>query len=540
MKFSRRNFLRAGAGAAVLAATPRWLAAAAPSRQSMVPANSDPDVRTLAFRAIEAARSAGAAYADVRLTHTYVRSIEPYNRRAEDSEEMSVGARALVDGYWGFASGSYWTPDEVVRLGREAVAQAKTNALGATRVVELARVPVVSDGHWETPVAIDPFEVPVDEVFDYLNAVGIYGRALRSGIGVTLGCMFYRQEKTFASTGGTFVTQVLRRTGGGLQLDYRGNTLRPDERYPTSIISPLLKLVGRGWESIREAPLREEIPALVARLEEEWRLPTRPVEVGRYDVVFDARSVGTILDATIGSATELDRAMGYEANAGGTSYLNDPLAMIGSEEMGSPLLTVVADRSTPGALATAKWDDEGVEPEPFTLVKDGVLTDFQTTRESAGWLEEYYARHGLPVRSHGCAAAPSALHSTMQHPPNMALAPGGRQIGLAELTADIEKGVLVTELDLDMDFQHSSGWSVGGNFYRIEKGKKVARLQGAGLLFRAPTLWKSLAALGGPRSLEWWPATARKGEPPRRWTYSVGAVPARFGNITIIDPTRRA
>src|SRR5690606_18933366 len=146
------------------------------------------------------------------------------------------------------------------------------------------------------------------------------------------GCTFYRQEKAFASTEGTFLTQVLRRTGGGLQLDYDDQKLRPDDRYPASIASPLLQLAGRGWELIREAPLREEIPTLVASLEEEGRLHTRPVQVGRFDVGFDAGRVASLLDGTIGRATELDRAMGYEANSGGTSYLNDTLAMVGSEE----------------------------------------------------------------------------------------------------------------------------------------------------------------------------------------------------------------
>ncbi len=543
MTLSRRAFVKVGAGAAVLAATPRWLAArlpVTPVRPLVVPPITDPDVKALALGAIEAARAAGATYADVRLTHTYVRSIEPFNRQCEDSEEMSAGVRALVNGSWGFAGGSYWTPDEMARLGRDAVAQAKANALGGAGAVELGRIPVVPSGHWETPVAIDPFDVPVDEVLDYLHALQIYGSALYSGLSVIVGCMFYRQEKAFASTEGTFVTQVLRRIGGGLQIDYDDERLRPDHRYPRSMSSSLLGAAGRGWELIREAPLREEIPVLVARLREEWALPIRPVEVGRYDVVFDAGSVGRLLDATIGAATELDRALGYEANAGGTSYLAEPLEILGREEIGSPWLTVTADRSTPGGLATVKWDDEGVEPDTFHLVKDGVLTDFQTTRESAPWLEPYYASRGVPVRSHGCAAAPTALDATMQHPPNIAVAPGRKELGLAELVAGLDRGILITGLDVDTDFQHLSGWSTSGRFYEIRRGKRVARLEGAGLLFRAPTLWKSLVALGGARSLRWQAARAWKGEPPREWVYSVGAVPAQFKDITIVDPTRKA
>src|SRR5690606_18852292 len=149
--------------------------------------------------------------------------------------------------------------------------------------------------------------------------------------------------------------------------------------------------------------------------------------------VLDAPSMVALLDRTLGRATELDRALGYEANAGGTSYLNDPFGMLGSYEAGAPLLTVTGNRSEPGGLATVQWDDEGVRPDTFPLVENGVLTDFQTTRESAGWLEDYYARTGRPFRSHGCANAPAAVDPPLQHTPNLVLTPGREELDFDDL-----------------------------------------------------------------------------------------------------------
>jgi TldD protein len=540
MTVSRRDFLKAGTGAALLAATPRWLAARSLREPSLAPPITDPDVKSLALLALDAARSAGAAYADVRLTHTWSRSFEPFNAIIQDAEEMAVGVRALVNGYWGFASGPYWTPDEMARLGREAVAHAKANALGEARIVELGKVPTVADGHWVTPVKIDPFTIPIDEVLDYLHGLQVYTESAYPGVSANAGAGFHRQEKAFASTEGTFLTQVLYRTDAGFGISYDNKQLRTDPRQPNMLPSSFLGSAARGWEFIREAPLREEIPILMARLEEDWRLPIKPVEVGRYDVVLDAAGVANLLAGTIVAATELDRALGYEANAGGTSYLNRPLAMLGAEPIGAPLLTVTGDRSTPGALATVKWDDEGVEPDTFPLVKDGILADFQTTREGAGWLAPYYTKHGKPVRSHGCANAPSALHATMEHPPNIAIVPGRADVRLDDLVKDLDAGILVTNLTATTDFQHVNGESHGGTFYEIKHGKKVARIDGAGILFRAPNLWKSLTALGGARSLEWRGAAAVKGEPARQGLFSVGAVPARFKDVTIIDRMRKA
>jgi len=540
MTQTRRTFVITGTVAAVAAAAPPWLRRTGvlePGSPREVPRITEPDVRALALRAVDAARSAGAAYADVRLTHTYDRKISP-REGVRDVEEMTVGVRALVKGYWGFAASPAWTADEMVRLGHEAVDLAKVNASGQPRVVDLAPVSAHDAGHWETPLRIDPFSVPVDEILDFHQAFTVYARENFPGVRALSECGFTRQEKAFASTAGAFVTQALTKIGAGLGI------FVPNA--PAGEInntgSDLLPLAARGWEYVRdnEGALRAEIPRLIAQLEADWRLPWRPVDVGRYDLVLDAAGMAELVDATLGTATELDRALGYEANADGTSYLDDPVAMLGTLRVASPLVTLTGTRSTPGGLATVQWDDEGVRPDDFTLVKDGVLTDYQTTREAAGWLQEAYAKRGLTPRSHGCANAQSALYASLLFPPNLRLEPGQPDVSLEDLLAGLDRGVYVRGLGLGLDFQQRSGWSRGGLFYEVKGGKRVARWQHAGLLFRTTELWKALTALGGPGSFRWAPAQRAKGEPAQQAAYSVGAVPARFKPQTIIDSWRKA
>ncbi len=169
-----------------------------------------------------------------------------------------------------------------------------------------------------------------------------------------------------------------------------------------------------GWELFRDRPLVEEMRARVDAMRAYLQLPVKPIEVGRYDVMLDAYSVANIVYPTIGLATELDTAMGYEANADGTSYITAPLEMLSTFKMGAPALTITANRSEPGGATTVKWDDEGVEPDICTLVKDGVLHDFQTTRESAGWLKDAYLKAGRSViRSHGFAEVSDAVHAPL-------------------------------------------------------------------------------------------------------------------------------
>ena len=55
----------------------------------------------------------------------------------------------------------------------------------------------------------------------------------------------------------------------------------------------------------------EEIAALVDA--------AKTVTIGRYTLVLDGSTMASILGGTLGVATQLDRALGYGADAGGTT-----------------------------------------------------------------------------------------------------------------------------------------------------------------------------------------------------------------------------
>ncbi|HEX6535958.1 MAG TPA: TldD/PmbA family protein [Gemmatimonadaceae bacterium] len=541
MPITRRRFLEAGALAAAATALPRPLLAQLGRHPEPLPPIEDPRLQALASRALETARAAGAVYADVRLTHTRERRFFP--SFTYDDESMEVGVRALVDGYWGFASGPVWTPDEMARLGREAVHQAKVNALGKPRAVELAPVPVVTSGHWEMPVAIDPFAISPFEVQDFLGSLTVYvSRTPRASVQQN-DALARVQEKAFASTVGSYCTQRCFLTEGDLAIGLELEKPQRRESFAPDCLTP----AGLGWElyaadripRVRDHSLYEEIRRGLEELKENMLLPVKPVDVGRYDAVFDALSMASLVDGTLGRATELDRAMGYEANAGGTSYLNDPLGMLGSYQAGAPSLTLTAERAEPGAVATVKWDDEGVEPDTFHLVKDGVLADFQTTRESAGWMKDTYAKLGRPLRSHGCAGASSAIEAPLQQAPNLTLAPGREAHDFDALVSGLTKGIAIKEAGIEMDFQHSSGLGTGWVF-EVKNGKRVARIASAGFLFRSTELWKALQAMGGDASLRRYGMRTAKGEPAEYCYHSVTAAPAVVKDLTLIDPLRKA
>lgn len=541
MSLSRRDLIKrtvlTGAGAAVLSGIPRpilaQIGAVLPDPDQTI---RDPMVKEFALRAIESAMAAGASYADVRLTHTRSRMAAGSDKNRapfRTTEGLAVGVRSLVDGYWGFAGGRLWTPDEMARVGRESVAQARALAIGPVREADLAPIRVPVDSHWVMPVEIDPFEASFYEIHDFLVSLSIFV-ARHPGFAVEGNTATFRvQEKAFASSEGAYCTQKLYLTSGelGIRLNKQGRGLK----LQLNTLTP----AGMGWELYKGQPLRDQIRRLMDEMEEDLAMPVKPVEVGRYNVVCDALTMADLATRTIGSAAQLDRVFGYEANASGTSYLNAPHEMLGSYEAGAPILTLTANRSERGGAATVAWDDEGVQPDEFVLVQDGVLQDFLTTRESATWLTESYAKASRTVSSHACAAAPTAVELPLTHTPNMWIVPGTEAQDFDDLVAGIGDGLAVKEMYVDMDFQGLNG--IGeGRVYEVKDGKRVARIVGAGFLFRSTELWKGLLALGGEGSLRRYGVTSTKGEPSQTTYHSVSAPPAVFKELTVIDPRRKA
>jgi len=482
----------------------------------------------MAQTALDAAHAAGATYADVRLTVTTSRVFQ----NLYETETLGMSVRALRDGYWGWAATPYVAATEAPRLGRLAVRLANANAAsGLPRTVDWRPIPIVPNGTWTTPIAIDPFEVALEEILDWCAGVETFTLALANSRGGRsaqnpIRLIFTKQERLLLSTEGSCLHQQVYTVVPKIPVAYKG-------------VRRELHLGGpaqAGWEFVFHAPVRELIRRTMDEIDQTVPLPAKALDVGRYDLVCPASVVAALLEGTFGAATQVDRALGYEANAEGTSYLGpDPLRCLGTT-VAAPLLTVTAERTTPRALATIKWDDEGVEPAPFPLITHGVLTDYQTTREAAAWLAPWYQKQGTPVRSHGCLASEDALTLPMPHTPNLIMHPGAHALDLETLVQGVDHGYVVDTIDLDMDFQQLNGLG-RVTLTEIRRGRRVGQVRGeAGLLLHTPELWQHLQAVGGEGSQDWSVGTSVKGEPAEQVPYSLQTVPALFTQQAIIDP----
>ncbi len=492
----------------------------------------------LVLRAVDAGKAAGASFIDARITRTVSQSQN--GSEWTDSEFVHMGVRAFVNGVWGFASSPYCDLDEAALLAKSAVSQAKINAAVFPRDLELGTYPAVK-GKWSTPIKIDPFTIAMEERSDYIQSFqGITPRHIVGrGYGTVLKDVeVSRVEKTIATSDGSLYSQTLYRTGGTFELGVGAEA--PSEPAKASAFGKDVDLAGAGWERLEDAKLREQIPRLMDEAERDLYVPVEPIMIGRYELVTSAGIAGGLMASTLANATQLDRVLGYEANAGGTSYLGPNHTQYLGTPLGNSKLTVTADRSMPLGLATTQWDDEGVVPDEFTIVEQGKLVDYQTTREMAGLMSEWYTSRKMPVRSHGCCYATDAKKLPMLHTPNLTMQPGDGASSMDEMIAKTERGIAFIGGMVGTDFQSRTGTG-GGVMREIRNGKLGSILLGAQLMYDSFEIWKNLLEVGNAKSMEQMPTLPTgKGQPQQVSQYSIRSVPIRLKDMAVVDGTRKA
>jgi TldD protein len=547
---TRRDFLKssatiAAAGMAVDLVSPRFAGAAALSSsfdrdaRRIAPTAGDPALRALVLRAIDAAKSAGAQYADARISLNRSRTLATRERRVQavsDNETLGCGVRVLVDGTWGFAATRELTPDAVARVAARAVAQARASRRTQVAPVRLAPVTPTPEGTWRSPARIDPFDVAIEDQVGLLLRANEAALGVRGVAFVNSAMFFLREEKTFASTDGTLTVQTIFRS----QPSMTCTAVSADRTDFQSRQSTDIQPKGLGYEHVLDANLVENAARWGAEAVE--KLSAKSVEVGRYDLVLHPTHLWLTIHESVAHPTELDRALGYEANYAGTSFVSPPRDVLGKLKYGPATMHVQADRSQEGSLAAIGWDDEGVQPETYDIIRNGVVVDYQTTREQAGELGWWYQQRNRPLRSHGNSYAQSWADVQFQRMPNVSLLPGERDLSWEDLIAATDRGIaIVGDGSFSIDQQRYNAQFGGQLYYEIRGGKITGMLKDVAYQMRTPEFWNSMDMLGGQRSYLLGGAFGDgKGQPSQSNAVSHGCPPTRHRQVTVINTGRKA
>jgi TldD protein len=490
--------------------------------------------RRMAEAALARARDFAVDHADFRFERVRYQDIrvrDGHLQGADDTEDLGFAVRVVLNGAWGFASGVSLTPESAIQVAETAVHTAQVAATMTTGAVTLAPEPVYADAEWVSSYEIDPLSVPLGEKVALLSD---RSRRLFEGPGVTHSRGLLRQvleNKFYADLAGTTTTQ--QRVRMEPEFEVHGTdpaTGRFDAMRTTA------PPTGRGWEYLTgdSYDWSGELSALPGMLAEKLAAPS--VDAGVYDLVIHPSNLWLTIHESIGHATELDRALGYEANYAGTSFAT--YDQLGTLQYGSPVMHVTGDRTVEHGLATTGYDDEGVATQSWDIIKDGVLVGYQLDRSMAhnmaGALDE--------GRSNGCAYADSPGHIPIQRMANVSLQPAQGGPSTEELIGRVDRGIyIVGDRSWSIDMQRYNFQFTGQRFYKIENGRLAGQLRDVAYQATTTDFWNSMEAVGGPETWQLGGAfNCGKAQPGQVASVSHGCPTSLFRNVRVLNTTAEA
>ena len=516
MQFSRRDFLKTAGVACSAAILPAWVLDAEAAEAAAV------DKHGLAEMALKLAKKAGASYADIRINRYRDESVFAREQRIQNfsrDQSFGFGVRVLRKGAWGFASSYLVTPESVRRVTQQALDIARANGAYQRKPIRLCAAPKVA-ANWRSAYTRDPFEVPPDRKVEFLLKLNEAALKAKGASFVNSGLSFQNEQKFYASTDGSFIDQYIIRTLPFFTVT-AVNRSAGDFQSRSSLAGP--KTIG--YEYLEEHPWLQE--AEQAGSEAVAKLQAKPVAPGKYDLVIHPSNLWLTIHESVGHSTELDRALLWEADFAGTSFLTPDKT--GKLQFGSPLCNFYADRTQPHGLATVGYDDEGVAAQRWPLIRQGLFVDWQTTRDLAPLIGE--------KESHGCLHADSWGSVPFPRMPNVSLEPAAQETSLADLAANVDNGILIYgNGSWSIDQQRYNFQFGGQTFWEIKNGKVGDMLRDVAYQSRTTDFWHACDGLGGRNTYELnGAANDGKGEPSQINAVSHGCPVARFRQINVLN-----
>ncbi|QPD06145.1 MAG: hypothetical protein Nkreftii_003919 [Candidatus Nitrospira kreftii] len=478
---------------------------------------SSPTWDEFAELALKRITASGAEYGDIRIQDSSTEYIEGEDGRIasiRDARDVGFGVRVLYHGAWGFAASSVLSLEEVPRVADLAVEIAKGSASIALEKVRLAEEPIHRD-RVVTPYRIDPFTIPLEKKTDLvLNTMETLHR--QSGIARSSASLWARRDrKLFVSTEGSRIEWDLLAVQG----ECTAIALHEGRFSSRSFNTPHLR---QGYELIEAADFLREASRVAGQAVEKVRAPA--VDAGQYDLVLDPEHLSLTIHESCGHPSELDRALGYEANYAGTSFLTPDKQ--GRFRYGSPDVSLVADNTEPETLAATGYDDDGVTCQQWDIIRDGIFTGYCTNREVAPKIGE--------LRSRGSNRADGWSNVPMVRIANIGLEPGSATVD--QLIADVKHGIYIEGHGSYSIDQRRYNFQFGGDaFWLIENGRRTHMLRDVIYHGITPEFWNRCDGVGDRSSRRRYGfITCGKGQPGQSGWMTHAASPARFRNIQVI------
>ncbi|CAN5423018.1 TldD/PmbA family protein [soil metagenome] len=518
MTFSRRDFIKA-AGLTLGAVTlPSWIYTAQAEASIYIDANKD----ALADASLATAKKLGATYSDIRISRYRLENISTRERQVlnvSSGQNFGFGVRVLYKGTWGFAASPIVTLEEVQKVTKEAFEIAKANSTIQRRKVEMVSTPKVT-ANWKSSFEKDPFDVPADDKIQALMKINEAALGVKGVSFVSSQMAWVNEQKYLATSDGSRIEQYLIRGNPSYSVTAVDRTTNDFQS-----VDSFRQGQSIGYEFMSKhdwtADARETAEHAVMKL----KAPT--LAPGKYDLVLHPSHMFLPIHESVGHSTELDRALLWESNYAGTSFLTPDKT--GKLQFGSKIVNFVADRTQPTALATVGFDDEAVPGQKWHLIKDGTFVDWQTTRDLAPLIGK--------TSSTGCLHADSWGSVPFPRMPNVSLQPAKENVTQDDLISGVDKGILMYgRSSYSIDQQRYNFQFGAQTIWEIKNGKVAGMVRDAAYQSKTTDFWGACDGLGGPDTyLVNGTFNDGKGEPGQSSSVSHGCPVVRFRQINVLN-----
>ena len=421
------------------------------------------------------ARRYGVLYYEIRITEVGATQVVMENGQLEElslNTEVGIGVRAF-NGAWGFSSANdMGRAEKAIETAMKIAKLSKGNSriyLGDPVFdrAELEAKKPVADVDIGDKLAL------VKEASSLLDGNKIVSRSVRYGDGV-------KRQIYFNSLGSEIETVVPR---VNLVLSVTAKESGSMQTYWKSFGGTA------GWELVEGM----DLPHWTEFVKEKALslLHAQAPPSGTFDVVMDPELTGVFIHEALGHACEADSVKNGDSILAGK--LGERIAVEG--------LNVVDDPTLPGKFGSYIYDDEGIRAKRVDLIKDGVLVNYLTDRETSALL-------GLEPNGHG--RAQSYAYPPLVRMGNTYVEPGDWSFD--EMLEEVKNGLyMIGDKGGQVD-------TAGGTFtfgakegYIIEKGEIKAHVKDVALSGKILEVLGNIRAIGDDTRVEF-PGYCGKGQ----------------------------
>jgi len=464
---------------------------------------------------LDTARKNGASYADARIGEVWDEHVTVKKGLPDEvslRQTSGFGVRVIIDGAWGFCGSVFLTKKEAIQTAKAAIRIAKASSKLKKKRVKLVPMETRKD-NYVTPMKKDPFKIPLDEKIQVLLSAE-RTIAKQSDLIKSSSAFFraFREDKLFMNTEGSEINQQITWCGGGLEAVTVRNGEVQRRSFPASFRGNFSTSGYEFFESLALSANAKQVGQEAVQLLDAEKCPSSEA-----DLILTGDQLALQIHESCGHPTELDRALGMEADYAGTSFLIPD--ELGKLKYGSKSVNIAADATVLGGLGTFGYDDEGVPATHAPLIKGGLFVGYQTSRETAAELGLDHSSGGMRAQS------PVAL--PLIRMTNINLLRGDWKAD--EIIDDTKKGVLmmvnkswsIDDRRLNFQFGTEIAW-------KIKNGSKDKMLKNPTYTGMTPVFWGSCDAVSRDDWRMWGTPNCGKGVPGQSMYVGHGCGTARF------------